>query len=150
MLGSTTVQLDLQMPASRVELTSTVRAGRPDNVKPSPISVLLMRAGARSHNALRETEIVAKRKNIRRTRAKARSEEVDVEKTSAITLTARQLEVRRQRWHALKEQFDHAHHVGMSSLKRRDYHSLRAAILHERRIIDELRALIDEAKSQIG
>jgi len=136
--------------ANRVELTSTGRAGWSDNVKPSPISVLLMRAGVPSHNALRETEIVAKRKNIGRTRAKARSEEVDVEKTGAITLTARQLEVRRQRWRALKQQFDRAHHAGMTSLKRRDYRSLRAAILHERHIIDELRVLIDEARAQIG
>src|SRR5262249_39621736 len=129
------------MPASRVELTSTVRAGRPDNAKASPIRVLLMRAGARSLKVLGATEVGRKRKNIRRTRAKARSDEVDVEKTSAITLTARQLEVRRQRWRALKQQFDRAHHAGMTSLKRRDYRSLRTAILHERHIIDELRVL---------
>jgi len=107
-----------------------------------------MRSGVPSHNARRETEIVAKRKNIKRTRTKARRD--DGEGTIAIRLTTDELQLRRQRWRALKKQFDDTHHAGMGSLKRRDYDSLRAAILHERGIIDELRALIDEAKAQVG
>jgi len=48
---------------------------------------------------------VAKSKNTKRTRAKARSG--DVERTIATTLNPHQLQLRRQRWRALKEQFDH-------------------------------------------
>ena len=107
-----------------------------------------MRSGVPSHNARRETEIVAKRKNIKRTRTKARRD--DGEGTIAITLTADQLQLRRQRWRALKTQFDDTHNAGMGSLKRRDYDGLRAAILHERSIIEEWRALIDEARAQVG
>ena len=107
-----------------------------------------MRSGVPSHNARRETQIVAKRQNIKRTPTKARRD--DVKRTIAIKLTAGQLQLRRQRWRALKKQFDDVHHAGMVSLKRRDYDSLRAAILHERRIIDEWRALIDEARAQVG
>jgi len=107
-----------------------------------------MRSAVPSHNARRETEIVAKRQNIKRTRTKARRD--DVKRTIAIKLTAGQLQLRRQRWRALKKQFDDVHHAGMASLKRRDYDSLRAETLHERRIIDELRALIDEARALVG
>jgi len=95
----------------------------------------------------RETNVVAKRKDTRRTRTKARSN--DGQRTIATTLSKDQLHLRRQRWRALKQQFDHAHHAGMLSLKRRDYHSLHAAIVHERRIIDELAELINEAKAQV-
>ena len=91
---------------------------------------------------------MAKRKNIKRTRTKARRD--DGEGTIAITLTTDQVQLRRQRWRALKRQFDDTHRAGMGSLKRRDYDSLRAAILQERRIIDELRVLIDEARAQVG
>ena len=95
-----------------------------------------------------EREIVAKRNNASRTRAKARSD--DGEPTNATTLTTHQLRLRRQRWRALKKQFDAAHQVGISSLKRRDYDSLHAAMVRERRIIDELRVLIGEARMQVG
>jgi hypothetical protein len=91
-------------------------------------------------------EIVAKHKNARRTRTKARSD--GPERTTATTLTADQLHLRRQRWRALKQQFDDVHHAGMLSLKQRDYESLHAAILHERRIIDELQALIQEVRTR--
>jgi len=107
-----------------------------------------MRPGVSSQNALRETEIVAKRKNSKNTRAKTRSD--DVPSRLAITLTERQVQFRRQRWRALKKQFDQVHKAGMGALKRRDYDSLHSVILHERRIIDELRAVIDEARAQVG
>jgi hypothetical protein len=50
----------------------------------------------------------------------------------------------------LPGRFDAAHEVGISSLKQRDYDRLHAAIVHERRIIDELRMLIEEARMQFG
>ena len=108
----------------------------------------LVAAGRRAvAKCCRETNIVAKRKDTRRTRTKARSN--DGQRTIATTLTNDQLHLRRQRWRALKQQFDHAHHAGMLSLKRRDYRSLSAAIVHERRIIDELAELINDTRAKV-
>jgi len=90
---------------------------------------------------------VAKRKDTRRTRTKTKND--DGELTITATLTARQMHLRRQRWRALKKQFDQAHRAGMESLKQRDYESLDAAIVHERRVIDELRAIVEEARTQV-
>jgi len=85
-------------------------------------------------------------KKASRTRAKTRSD--DVEPMTATTLIAGELRLRRLRSRALKKQFDYAHQLALSSLKRRDYDGLHAAIVHEQRIIEELRVLIEEAKMQ--
>ena len=84
----------------------------------------------------------------RRTRAKARSD--DVERTMARTLITSAVQLRRQRWRVLKKEFDGVHAAGIAAIKQRDFDHLHAAIIHERRIIDELQVLIEEARTQVG
>ena len=108
----------------------------------------LVDPGRPPQNACQKRERVAKHKRVGRTRAKARSD--DVERTMARTLITSAVQLRRQRWRVLKKQFDHAHHAGIAALKQRDFDRLQAAIIRERRIIDELQVLIEEARTQVG
>ncbi len=60
-------------------------------------------------------------------------------------------EVRRhvQQWRDLKARFDRVHRAGLDALRRKDYGRFGAAIVQERRLIDEQRALVRAAAAQL-
>ena len=85
-------------------------------------------------------------------RAKARvraARRRDSKPRMAVTLTASQVHRQVQQWRTLKTRFDRVHRAGVAALKRKDYGRFGVAILQERRIIEQLRTLVDVARAQV-
>jgi hypothetical protein len=90
---------------------------------------------------------MAKRKQTPRARGGPRR--ADPKRANDTVETARRLHRRLRRWRVLKAEFDRVHRAGVAALRQQNYDRLHAAIAHERRIIIELRTLIDEARGQV-